>query len=84
MKDDLTPNNTEIFNKIISIIYNARKNAFRAINKELINMYWSIGENVSLRVSESNWGKSSLKIFRILYKDIMLAYRAFHHRILGG
>jgi len=63
MSDNLTPNNTEIFNEIISIIDNARENAFRAVNQELINMYWKIGEYVSRRVSESGWGKSIVKDF---------------------
>ena len=58
MGENLVPDNTNGFDKIISIIENARENAFRAVNRELINMYWDIGEYVSSRVSEGGWGKS--------------------------
>ena len=51
------------FDKVISIIDNARENAFRAVNRELITMYWDIGEYVSHRVSEDGWGKSVVNEF---------------------
>jgi predicted nuclease of restriction endonuclease-like (RecB) superfamily len=54
---------TSAFDGVIAIIENARENAFRAVNRELINMYWNIGEYVSRRVSESGWGKSVVKDF---------------------
>ena len=63
MADNLTPNSSNGFDEVISIIENARENAFRAVNRELINMYWDIGKYVSWRVSESGWGKSVVKDF---------------------
>jgi len=63
MEDKLTPNNEGVFEGIISIIDKARDNAFRAVNKELINMYWEIGKYVSKCVSENDWGKSVVKEF---------------------
>ena len=63
MSDKLIPGNAVAFDEVISIIENAREKAFRAVNRELINMYWSIGEFVSHRVSESEWGKSVVKEF---------------------
>jgi hypothetical protein len=38
------------FNEIISIIENARSRALKAVNSELIQMYWQIGEYVSKQV----------------------------------
>ena len=63
MSENLTPMETNSFDEVISIIDNARKNAFRAVNRELIGMYWDIGAYVSRRVSEDGWGKSVVNEF---------------------
>lgn len=44
--------------KVIEIIENSRRNAFTAVNRELINMYWEIGKFVSEKVNKNEWGKS--------------------------
>ncbi len=49
------------FEEIIKIIENSRRNAFKAVNRELINMYWEIGKFVSDKVSKNEWGKSIVK-----------------------
>ncbi|WP_286431742.1 DUF1016 N-terminal domain-containing protein [Myroides marinus] len=49
------------FSYIIQIIKNSRANAIRAVNSELINLYWNIGEYISLKVEQSQWGKSVVK-----------------------
>jgi predicted nuclease of restriction endonuclease-like (RecB) superfamily len=53
----------EAFNEVIAIIENARENAFRAVNRELINMYWDLGEYVHRRAADGGWGKSVVKDF---------------------
>ena len=42
MSNELT-NDPEQFDKIIHIIDNARSRAMKAVNAELIQMYWEIG-----------------------------------------
>ena len=49
-------NNSSNFDAVISIIENAKNRAFRAVNKELINMYWDIGKYLSELCSESDFG----------------------------
>lgn len=49
------------FSDIIQIIKNSRDNAIRAVNTEMINLYWKIGEHISLKVETSEWGKSVVK-----------------------
>jgi predicted nuclease of restriction endonuclease-like (RecB) superfamily len=62
MGDSLIPNsNTNAFSEAIAIIESARENAFRAVTRELINMYWDIGEYVSQHVAIGGWGKSVVK-----------------------
>ena len=63
MCDRIIHTDESAFDDVIAIIENARENAFRAVNRELINMYWKIGEYVSRRVAESDWGKSTVKEF---------------------
>jgi len=47
MSKGLSPANHAEYNEIISIIERARENAFRAVNRELISMYWDIGKYVA-------------------------------------
>ncbi len=63
MSGGITPNSDTAFDAVVSIIENAREKTFRAVNKELITMYWDIGEYVSNRVSEGGWGKAVVKEF---------------------
>ena len=46
MSEQLTPQNHG-FDKIISIIEDTRSRALRAVNAELIRMYWDVGEYLS-------------------------------------
>ena len=46
------------FTDIILLIKQARSQAFRAVNAELINLYWNIGAYVSNKLEQSEWGKS--------------------------
>lgn len=45
------------FNDIIHLIQKSRINAIKAVNKELINLYWNIGEYISIKIEQSEWGQ---------------------------
>ena len=77
MSDKLIMSNASAFNEVISIIDSARESAFRAVNRELINMYWDIGEYVSRRVSEGGWGKSVVKEFSDFIQARYVGIRGF-------
>ncbi len=77
MSDSLIPNNANAFDEVIAIIDNARESAFRAVNRELINMYWDIGKYVSLRVSEGGWGKSVVKEFSDFIQSRYVGIKGF-------
>jgi predicted nuclease of restriction endonuclease-like (RecB) superfamily len=53
----------EDFAELLSIIERARENAYRAVNRELISMYWEIGRHISEKVRNNGWGKSTVKDF---------------------
>jgi predicted nuclease of restriction endonuclease-like (RecB) superfamily len=46
------------FTEIIQLIKQSRNNAVRAVNAELINLYWNIGEYISKKINQSEWGDS--------------------------
>ena len=62
MSDKLVPTGAE-YSDIISIIDGARYRAQKAVNAEMIQMYWDIGRYVSERVNDGGWGKNIVKEF---------------------
>jgi predicted nuclease of restriction endonuclease-like (RecB) superfamily len=46
------------FTDIIQLIKQSRTNAIKAVNTELINLYWNIGEHISKKIEQSEWGDS--------------------------
>ena len=55
MSKDLVPQMGQ-FDEIIAIIDNARARALKAVNAELIQMYWSVGEYLSALCANSGFG----------------------------
>lgn len=55
--------NNNTFDEIVTIIEQARQRAFRAVNRELIEMYWQIGQYISEKVKSNAWGKSIVQEF---------------------
>jgi len=51
----------ELFGQIISLIEQARLRAFYKVNKELISLYYSVGEIVSDRVHRGEWGDKTVE-----------------------
>jgi len=46
------------FKDIVQLIKQSQTNAIRAVNAELINLYWNIGEYISNKIEKSEWGDS--------------------------
>ncbi len=46
------------FTGIIQLIKQSRTKAIKAVNAELINLYWNIGEHISKKIEQSEWGDS--------------------------
>jgi predicted nuclease of restriction endonuclease-like (RecB) superfamily len=49
------------FSAIIRIIEQARLNAYTAVNIELINCHWQVGEFISRRVANASWGDKTVQ-----------------------
>ena len=46
------------FIEVIGLIQQSRFNSYKAVNTELIDLYWKVGEYISKRVTNEEWGKS--------------------------
>ena len=57
------------FSDIVQLIRQARNNAIKSVNKELINLYWEIGAHISQKVEASEWGKSVVKELAIFIQQ---------------
>ena len=73
----ITPDNTAAFEEIVAIIERARENAFRAVNHELISMYWEIGHFISRKVTADNWGKSVVQEFSRFIQSHFVGIKGF-------
>lgn len=69
--------NSGEYSEIITIIERSRQNAFRAVNRELISMYWDIGEYVSKKVKADGWGKSTVSDFSRFIQSHYLGIKGF-------
>lgn len=49
------------FSDIIQLIKQSRTKAIKAVNTELIDLYWNIGEYIHKRVESAEWGQSVVK-----------------------
>ena len=45
------------FAEVVLLIKKARFNALRSVNRELIELYWKIGNYISARVEQEKWGR---------------------------
>jgi len=77
ISNEPTPTNRTEYDEIISIIEHARENAFRAVNQELISMYWEIGKFVSDKVRSADWGKATVKDFSDFIRSHYIGIQGF-------
>jgi predicted nuclease of restriction endonuclease-like (RecB) superfamily len=49
------------FTDIIQLIKQSRTEAIKAVNAELINLYWNIGAYISKKIEQSEWGDSVVR-----------------------
>ena len=80
MKSDfkkLATGNVATFEEIVAIIERSRENAFRAVNRELIDMYWAIGRYISEKVTADNWGTSVVQEFSWFIQSRFVGIKGF-------
>ena len=49
------------FDVVLGLIEAARTRAVAAVNTTLIDLYWSVGKHISLKVADDGWGKGTVE-----------------------
>jgi predicted nuclease of restriction endonuclease-like (RecB) superfamily len=44
------------FDEVLALIEAARGRAYQAVNTELVNLYWQLGEYISRKIASAEWG----------------------------
>src|SRR5580704_8091170 len=72
----MTTDREPAFREIIGLIEAARRRAFQAVNTELIDLYWRVGEYISRKLETAAWGEGVV--------DELADYIARKHADLRG
>jgi hypothetical protein len=70
-------NDIATFEEVLAIIERARVNAFHAVNRELITIYWEIGCCVNEKAVASNWGKAVVQDFSRYIQSHFIGIKGF-------
>lgn len=68
------------FIEIRRLIQQARYNALKSVNSELINLYWKVGEYISKKVEKEEWGSHTIEKLADYIKRIEPEIRGFNKR----
>ena len=68
------------FSEVVRMIHNARYNAIKSVNAELVKLYWSIGEYISRKVSSAEWGDAVVDNLADYIRDRYPEYKGFTRR----
>ncbi len=79
MHKELTSKDND-FSTIISIIENARSRALKAVNAELIQMYWEVGEYISGLCAESSFGDKIIDQVAAYISDAAPTLKGYNRR----
>src|SRR4051794_9539668 len=44
------------FADVVALIEAARSRAYQAVNAELVTLYWQLGEHISRKIANAEWG----------------------------
>lgn len=65
------------FHEITELIREAKQRAYRAVNIELVTLYWQVGETISRRIESDGWGKSTIKSLSSYIRETQPGIRGF-------
>ncbi|MEY4510408.1 MAG: hypothetical protein RLZZ450_2530 [Pseudomonadota bacterium] len=65
------------FDEVVQLIEAARQRAVRAVNVELIELYWQIGAIISRRIESEGWGKGTVQALSTYLQRIQPGMRGF-------
>ena len=65
------------FSEVVELIRAARHRAFRAVNTELIELYWQVGNYLSHKIAEEKWGKGTTQQLAVYIRRVEPDIRGF-------
>ena len=68
------------FDQVVDIINQAKENAFRKVNEELILMYQAVGKFLSERSKEASYGDGYIDSLSEYIQDRFPGIKGFNHR----
>lgn len=81
--NNIIPSDSVKYGEVIPIIERARENAFRAVNRELISMYWDIGKYVSDKLKTAVGANPSCLTFQNSSNRNISAFAGFRRKTSG-
>lgn len=66
------------FEKVIAIIDNAKNSAYRKVNEEIINMYWSVGRFISEEAKTMSYGDAYVDELARYIQDAFPGIKGFN------
>lgn len=70
------------FEQIKELVKNAQDRVYKAVNNELINLYWTIGEFISKETLENGWGKQTVEHLSVYLMSFKKDSKGFSARNL--
>ncbi|WP_454881402.1 DUF1016 N-terminal domain-containing protein [Sphingobacterium detergens] len=70
------------FVEVIQLIKESQSKAIKAVNTELMNLYWRIGKYISARIETSEWGQSVVKELAFFIKQYEPELKGFSDKNL--
>ncbi|MDP2991155.1 MAG: PDDEXK nuclease domain-containing protein [Kiritimatiellota bacterium] len=65
------------FEKVVSLIKQARKRAYQVVNTQLIDLYWKVGGYISRKIEADGWGKGTVKALSVYIQRRQPGLRGF-------
>jgi predicted nuclease of restriction endonuclease-like (RecB) superfamily len=66
-----------VFSEITELIQSAKQRAYRAVNFELVNLYWQAGEIISKKIESDGWGKTTIQALSRYIHETQPGIRGF-------
>lgn len=70
------------FDEIVSLIKEARRRAYQAVNTELVGLYWQVGRYISRKLQNAEWGEGVVDQLALYLAQTMPGLRGFTRRNL--
>ena len=71
MSNSISDEYTHLFMEVQQRIRSAQYEALKAVNREMINLYWDIGQMIVIKQQDAIWGKS---VVEKLAKDLQIEF----------